>query len=1374
MVVEYLNSTLISVLDDNKRLTLSNGERPNLPPNVRIMFEVEHLKYATLATVSRCGMIWFSEDIVEPSRYLVNHPIASDEEDAGDTLARRNNEILPSDVAASAALETQKQVAANISVLVFLLGRVMGGEAELHTRAVCDSRTSTASSSLSRKKVYRSPFIIDVMKIQGIQKNLERLADLLNKIKKALGDKFRRFIKTDPTYAGRYQLPPNLTKLFRLMATTRPDRELIAQVMLFSQGFRTAESLSSKIVPFFNLCDEQLSLQPHYDFGLRALKAVLASAGILKRDRLLKAREQADANDAAVGIHDYRVSNAIEGVVVVAKETWDRSLVGIRRFQSSFHRIDRLLNVRLEALLGPVFSYSSRRMPTGHNIRTLELNYHDECPRRLSNIQRNESDALRRRLQDEYRVGYRSELKVENGGIGLFGLPAVAPRVVCRRVVGEKQDFGAAERFCPPFLTPWLLVSFLSLPPPSRSPLVTNYRLRSKSYEDRMKIPRSSDPNLPHSLLCLFLPSPSSQQTTLHRSRLGAASDLLRHGRYTIITWKWALGFLEVQDMREEIIDFTDLWTSQQTHQRAQHPKATSVIKLMLNSRLSAERTASSRFNEVRWGIYVLGGDLFEFKSDDTEIWEETLMSILLSLSLSLSALLHALVKTESGSQTRDGLTLDSPEVLYRWFTQQVAHNLLVVFTKNPPANGLASRAATSPALFNGCVLDWFGNWSDQAFYQGIIHREDFIQRIVNFDTTSQMTKGLRDLMKRDFLSQPSYNFETVNRASKACGPLVKWALAQIKFSEILDPVEPLRKEVLSLEQQAETTDKQALRVQMTTFLMNEYKDWKITVTSFLDEAFFKDVEQLDPIHNAVLNKEIRRTRGCVLIRLGSQDIDFSPLFTMFLSTGDPSVEFSPDICSRVTFVNFTMTRSSLQSQSLDQVLKVERPDTECKSMDLMKIQGEFRLCFRTLEKLLLQALDESSGNILDDDKVIDTLETLKREAADITCKVEDTDVVMKEVEQVTAEYLPLAQACKSGDNVLASAASNENNTFLTTEQAQGLDSFAKNSVFKPVVTHLNAHEDEWRSFLESNTPEASVPMPWEPSTRRFYFLLLILDFQLIHVLAAVEALRSMLIIKCAMVLDEVPAATPLALISVTGYDASYRVENLIKNTGARSSSVAMGSQEGFSLADQAIASAARQGTWVLLKNVHLAPDWLDQLEKKLQTLNPHRNFWLFLTMEANPSIPVNILRQSRLLMNEPPPGVKANLLDSLRNISPSRLSQGPAEKTVAQEHLRYVPLGWSKVYDFNDSDMSSALDTIDTWHGSFSKGRANIDPATIPWDALRTLIKQSDTACGNLVNLPVYLNNDRSDMLFTVDLPFDSSAGLLAATRAACLTIAG
>jgi dynein heavy chain 1 len=55
---------LNSVLDDNKLLTLPSGERLSIPPNVRIMFEVENLKNATLATVSRCGMVWFSEETV--------------------------------------------------------------------------------------------------------------------------------------------------------------------------------------------------------------------------------------------------------------------------------------------------------------------------------------------------------------------------------------------------------------------------------------------------------------------------------------------------------------------------------------------------------------------------------------------------------------------------------------------------------------------------------------------------------------------------------------------------------------------------------------------------------------------------------------------------------------------------------------------------------------------------------------------------------------------------------------------------------------------------------------------------------------------------------------------------------------------------------------------------------------------------------------------------------------------------------------------------------------------------------------------------------------------------------------------------------------
>lgn len=216
---------------------------------------------------------------------------------------------------------------------------------------------------------------------------------------------------------------------------------------------------------------------------------------------------------------------------------------------------------------------------------------------------------------------------------------------------------------------------------------------------------------------------------------------------------------------------------------------------------------------------------------------------------------------------------------------------------------------------------------------------------------------------------------------------------------------------------------------QATEFIMNTYKDRKITKTSFLDNSFRKnlesalrfgnpiliqDVENYDPILNPVLNREIRRTGGRVLITLGDQDIDFSPMFTMFLSTRDPTVEFPPDICSRVTFVNFTVTRSSLQAQCLHQVLKCERPDVEEKRLDLLKIQGEFQQRLRHLEKDLLRSLNESKGNILNDDSIITRLETLKSEASEISRKVAETDDIMKEVDTVINQYLSLSQACSS------------------------------------------------------------------------------------------------------------------------------------------------------------------------------------------------------------------------------------------------------------------------------------------------------------------------------------------------------------------------
>ena len=71
---------------------------------------------------------------------------------------------------------------------------------------------------------------------------------------------------------------------------------------LCSEGFSSAPALAKKVVSLFELASDQLSKQPHYDFGMRALKAALVAAGVRKR-------AQPRADEASLLVYAMRDSN---------------------------------------------------------------------------------------------------------------------------------------------------------------------------------------------------------------------------------------------------------------------------------------------------------------------------------------------------------------------------------------------------------------------------------------------------------------------------------------------------------------------------------------------------------------------------------------------------------------------------------------------------------------------------------------------------------------------------------------------------------------------------------------------------------------------------------------------------------------------------------------------------------------------------------------------------------------------------------------------------------------------------------------------------------------------------------------------------------
>ena len=172
--------------------------------------------------------------------------------------------------------------------------------------------------------------------------------------------------------------------------------------------------------------------------------------------------------------------------------------------------------------------------------------------------------------------------------------------------------------------------------------------------------------------------------------------------------------------------------------------------------------------------------------------------------------------------------------------------------------------------------------------------------------------------------------------------------------------------------------------------------------------------EQLDPALEPVLLKQTFTQGGRLLIRLGDSDIEYDKNFRFFMTSKLSNPHYLPEVCIKVTIINFTVTKTGLEDQLLryelylldkriktwlkvttkniekrdcqlmvacficSDVVSLERPDLEQQRNQLIVKINSDKTQLKAIEERILKLLFESEGNILDNEELINTLNDSK------------------------------------------------------------------------------------------------------------------------------------------------------------------------------------------------------------------------------------------------------------------------------------------------------------------------------------------------------------------------------------------------------------